>query len=171
MTDEGFEAAVREHRNRVHSHAFWLLRDAEEARDVSQEAMVRLWRNRSVVAEAAARSWLLRTTHRLCLDRLRRRAARPEVPEGPVTNRAACPDPAPDPERRASAASLGGVLERALHRLQPRDRAIVLLRDLEGVPYEEIADALDLPLGTVKAALHRSRERLREALLREGVHP
>ena len=170
MTDEGFELAVREHRNRVHSHAFWLVRDGEDARDISQEAMVRLWRHRSEVPDAAARTWLLRTTHRLCLDRLRRRAARPEVSEelSPVS---AWTDPAPDPERHAAAQALGGILERALGRLTPRDRAIVLLREVEGVPYEEIAETLGLPLGTVKAALHRSRERLRETLLRAGVHP
>ncbi len=170
MTDDGFELAVREHRNRVHSHAFWLLRDGEEARDVTQEAMVRLWRHRSEVADTAARAWLLRTTHRLSLDRLRRRAARPEVAEDPSAD-PAFSDPSPDPERRAAAASLGGILVRALGRLTPRDRAIVLLRDVEGIPYEEISGALRLPLGTVKAALHRSRERLREALLRAGVHP
>ncbi len=170
MTDEGFDLAVREHRNRVHSHAFWLLRDGEEARDILQEAMVRLWRHRSDVPDAAARAWLLRTTHRLCLDRLRRRAARPEFPEAPSPDPPSV-DPAPDPERNAASASLGLVLERALARLSSRDRAIVLLRDAEGLPYEEIAETLGLPLGTVKAALHRSRERLREVLLHEGVHP
>jgi hypothetical protein len=49
MTDEDFERAVREHRNRVHRHAFWLLQNGENARDVTQEAMVRLWRDRAVV--------------------------------------------------------------------------------------------------------------------------
>jgi RNA polymerase sigma factor (sigma-70 family) len=171
MTDEGFERAVREHRNRVHSHAVWLLRDGEEARDVSQEALVRLWRHRSDVPEAAARSWLLRTTHRLCLDRHRRGAARPEIAEGEATLEAQRADPAPDPERAAASAGLGGVLARALGRLAPRDRAIVLLREVEDLPYDEIAETLGIPLGTVKAALHRSREKLREALLRAGVHP
>jgi len=170
MTDEGFERAAREHRNRVNSHAFWLLQDREEARDVSQEALMRLWRHRSDVPEAAARSWLLRTTHRLCLDRHRRRAARPEAAEGPALETRS-PDPAPDPERAAGAVGLGRVLERALYRLGPRDRAIVLLRDVEGAPYEEIAETLGIPLGTVKAALHRSREKLRESLIRAGVHP
>ncbi len=170
MTDAGFDRAVGEHRNRVHSHAFWLLRDGEEARDVAQEAFVRLWRHRSDVPDAAARAWLLRTTHRLCLDRLRRRSAWQEAPESPAAD-PPWVDPAPGPERHAAAAILGAVLERALGRLTPRDRAIVLLRDVEEVPYEEIAETLRLPLGTVKAALHRSRERLRGALLREGVHP
>ncbi|MBZ5639951.1 MAG: RNA polymerase sigma factor [Acidobacteriia bacterium] len=170
MTDEGFERAVREHRNRVHSHAVWLLRDGEEARDVSQEALVRLWRHRSDVPDAAARSWLLRTTHRLCLDRHRRTAARPEVAEDD-SQEAQRADPAPDPERAAASSRLGGVLAGALERLAPRDRAIVLLREVEDLPYDEIAEALGIPLGTVKAALHRARERLRVTLLRAGVHP
>jgi RNA polymerase sigma-70 factor (ECF subfamily) len=170
MTDEGFERAIREHRNRVHSHALWLLRDGEDARDVSQEAMVRLWRHRNDVPEAAARNWLLRTTHRLCLDRHRRRAARPEVTEDEAPE-SRWADPSPGPEMAAAATTLGPILERALLRLTPRDRAMVLLREVEGVPYEEIAETLRIPLGTVKASLHRSREKLRLALVRMGVHP
>jgi RNA polymerase sigma-70 factor (ECF subfamily) len=170
MTDEGFERAVREHRHRVHSHAVWLLRDGEEARDVAQEALVRLWRHRDEVVEPAARSWLLRTTHRLCLDRHRRHAARPEGSEDNSRDPPVA-DPAPGPERIAASAVLGPILERALARLTPRDRAIVLLRDVEGLAYEDVAEYLRIPLGTVKAALHRCREKLRESLLRAGVHP
>lgn len=169
MNDEGFESSVRQHQHRVHSHAVWILHDAEEARDVTQEAMVSLWQHRSEVPEPAARSWLLRTSYRLCLDRLRRRAVRAAAAEDAMAAPQA--DPAPDPERLAVSAALGAQLERALLRLLPRDRAVVVLREVEGFSYDEIARLLDIPLGTVKAILHRSRERLCETLSREGVRP
>ncbi len=169
MTNEEFERVVRNHGSRVHSHAVWMLRDREEARDVSQEALVRLWKHRGEVHEAAAREWLLRTAHRLCIDRARRRAARREVPEGPAESEAA--DPAPDPARVLDSSRLGSRLESALLGLSPRNRAIVLLREVEGLGYEEVAEALGIPLGTLKAALHRSREKLREALAAAGVAP
>ena len=169
MNDAEFEGAVRQHSDRVHRHAIWVLQDREEARDVAQEALVSLWKHRTEVVEPAARSWLLRTTYRLCLDRLRRRRALAEV--GGESTVPVLPDPAPGPERAAASARLGDHLERALSTLPARDRAVVLLREVEGLPYDEIARALDLPLGTLKALLHRSRERLRVALVREGVRP
>jgi RNA polymerase sigma-70 factor (ECF subfamily) len=62
-------------------------------------------------------------------------------------------------------------LERALADLDQRDRAIVLLREVEGLGYEEIAEILDLKMGTLKATLHRTREKLRHALVRAEVTP
>ena len=169
MTDESYERAVREHKDRVFSHAVWLLRDREEARDAAQEALVRLWEHRAEVDEAVARAWLLTTVHRMGLDRHRRNAVR-AVADVPIES-AAGADPDPGPERRAAWSSVGGLLDKALGRLTDRDRAAVLLRDVEGFSYEEIAGTLGMPLGTVKATLHRSRERLRSSLQRAGVRP
>jgi RNA polymerase sigma-70 factor (ECF subfamily) len=105
----------------------------------------------------------------MCLDRHRRAAVR-AVSEVPAEE-AAGADLDPGPERRAAWSSVGALLERALGRLSERDRAAVLLRDVEGFSYDEIAAALGMPVGTVKAALHRSRERLRLSLERAGVRP
>ncbi len=169
MNDEAYERVVREHKDRVFSHAVWLLREREEARDVAQEALVRLWEHRAEVDEAAAKGWLLTTAHRMGLDRHRRSAVRAEV-DTPVED-AAGPDPNPGPEKRAAWSSVGGLLDRALGQLSDRDRAAVLLRDVEGFSYGEISGALGVSVGTVKAALHRSRERLRQNLARAGVRP
>lgn len=165
MTPSDFQAAVLEHKDRVHSYARYLLRDSEDARDVAQECLVRLWQHRDRVEPGVAcRSWLLRAAHNLCVDRLRRRRTRPEVPQLEDS-----PEPAdarPDPLRRAQSIQVGRLLERALLDLSERDRAIVLLREVEGLPYEEIASLLSLNLGTLKATLHRAREKLRTALTR-----
>lgn len=169
MTNAVFERVAREHKDRVFGHAVWMLRDREDAGDVAQEALMRLWQHRETVPVEAAKTWLLKTTHRLCVDRHRRRRTRREVPE----RYDAVPpsDPTPDPERRALGGSVGDALERALALLDDRDRAIVLLREVEGLAYEEIAETFGIPLGTLKAKLHRSREKLRDALVREGVCP
>ena len=169
MTDVGFERAVREHKDRVHTYAVWMLGEREEARDVSQEALVRLWQHRERVHEPAARTWLMRTTHHLCIDRLRRRSARPEVA---VENLAfALPDGKPSPERSSTSEQLGRAIKGALASLSPRDRSIVLMREVQGMAYEQIATVLDMPLGTLKATLHRCREKLREELSEAGIIP
>lgn len=170
MRDEAYEQAVRMHKDRVHSYATMILRDRAEAQDVAQEALVRLWEHRRTVDRQGVRRWLLRTAHNLCVDQIRRRKTRSEVGDGEsVMNQR--PDNAPNPERRTEAGELGGSIARALAALSPQDRAVVVMREVQGMPYDEIAAALDLPLGTLKARLHRARERLRSRLVRAGVTP
>ena len=170
MTTNEFEAAVMEHKDRVHNYARGILRDPEDAKDVAQECLIRLWRHREQIEPGTrCRSWLLRSAHNLCIDRLRRRSSRPEVVRD---EDAADPtDARPGPERLTSSAEVAGRLERALLGLDHRDRAIVLLREVEGLGYEEIAELLDLKMGTLKATLHRAREKLRHALAAAEVTP
>src|SRR5262245_58773850 len=170
MTTMEFQSAVMEHKDRVHSYARSILRDTEEARDVAQECLIRLWKHRErVEAGSGCKNWLLRSAHNLCIDRLRRKSSHPETPheDNPIEPR----DAKPGPERLAQSMQVGGRLERALMELDHRDRAIVLLREVEGLSYEEIAKTLGLKLGTLKATLHRSREKLRISLTRAEVTP
>lgn len=170
MTTVEFQSAVLEHKDRVHSYARSILRDPEDAKDVAQECLVRLWHHRERVEPGVGcRSWLLRSAHNLCIDRLRRRRSRPEVAHDESAYDTA--DGRPGPDRLVSSAEVGGRLERALLDLDHRDRAIVLLREVEGLTYEEIAEMLDLKMGTLKAILHRTREKLRHSLTRAEVTP
>ena len=169
MTMPEFQGSVLQLKDRVYSYARHMLRDAEEAQDVAQECFVKRWRNLDRVDPGpACKGWLLRTAHNLCVDRMRRRATRSEIRQDDA------PDPVdarPGPERLAGASQTGKLLEQALLGLSERDRAIVLLREVEGLPYEEIAQTLGMNMGTLKATLHRTRERLRRELIRAEVSP
>jgi len=170
MRDEAYEEVVRMHGDRIHTYATLILRDRAEAQDVAQEALVRLWENRRAVDGQGVRSWLMRTAHNLCIDQIRRRKTRSEVDDGEtVMNHR--PDTAPGPDQRTESGELRDSIEAALAALSPGDRAVVVMREVQGLPYDEIATALDLPLGTLKARLHRARERLRSKLVRAGVTP
>jgi RNA polymerase sigma-70 factor (ECF subfamily) len=81
------------------------------------------------------------------------------------------PDPAAGPHRRTRAAEIAEAIASALRRLGETDRTVILLREVQGLPYGEIARVLDQPLGTVKARLHRARDRMRRELLGAGVRP
>jgi RNA polymerase sigma-70 factor (ECF subfamily) len=138
-----------------------MLGDPEEARDVTQEAFLRLWEHHPDVVDEAAVSWLLRTTRRLCLDRIRRMSRR-------ATYALADLDPAEvdggavDGDERAA-------LREALAMLAFRDRAAIMLREVQGLSYAELATVLEMPVGSVKAALHRARQRLRDAMRMQEV--
>lgn len=169
MEREDYERAVREHKDRVHSHAAWVLHGLEDSRDVAQEALLRLWVHRSRVRPETVGSWLMKTTHNLCIDRLRRRNVRPEV--DPERLELMEDEGGHGPERSAHSAELGEAIARALEALSSRDRSVVLMREVHGMTYDEIAGCVDLPLGTLKSILHRSRERLRRTLTVAGVTP
>jgi RNA polymerase sigma-70 factor (ECF subfamily) len=169
MERDAFEQVVLEQKDRLFGYATMMLRDPAEAQDVAQETLVRLWQNRQQVDGAGARAWLKRTAHNLCIDRLRRRRTRSEI-DGDV-DRETRPDGEPGPQRLAASAELGRHIERCLGQLGEADRAVLVLRDVEGLPYDEVARVLDLPLGTLKARLHRARHNLRARLIRAGVTP
>lgn len=169
MGGEEFERVVAEQKDRIFSYAVALLRERAEAQDVAQEALIRLWRHRETVGPAGAPLWLRRTAHNLCIDHVRRRRSRGEVDV--ERSEAKDGDPGPGPVRLAESAELGREIERALGALPLGDRAVLVLREVQGLPYDEIAGILDLPLGTLKARLHRAREALRRRLIRAGVTP
>ena len=170
MKETEYESVVIMHKDRVHSYAMTILRNPVEAQEAVQEALIRLWEHRSTVPAGGARPWLLRTTHNLCIDHIRRRKVRSEVGTGEdyVESR---PDVAPGPQQLAESTDLRRSIDRALDALSPEDRAVIVMREVQHLAYEEIAEALELPLGTLKARLHRARERLRTKLFRAGVTP
>jgi RNA polymerase sigma-70 factor (ECF subfamily) len=165
MSPEEYRQAVHDHSDRVHAYAAWLLRDLEEARDVTQDAFMKLWINHALVHPGAARTWLLKAACRMCMDRVRRRPPRPlgrTIDLGALTHGKGL-SPLPDSiaidheQRRALTEALGA--------LPIRERALILLREVQNLSYEELSNVLDMPLGSIKGTLHRARERLREMVL------
>lgn len=137
-----------------------LLRDVEQARDVAQEATLRVLQSLARLdPRRPPRPWILRVTRNLVWDRLRRQRRRGHetLPDDLV----APPDIA-DPSLRAQRHERQRIVWRALSELPPDAREILVLRDYRDCSYAEIAEALSLPLGTVMSRLHRARARLGE---------
>lgn len=153
------DALLRPHRDRVYSFALRLLGDREDAADATQEVLVRLWQHGQGVPAERRTAWVLRVTRNVCFDVLRARRARPTsaLAAEPVSSE-------PGPDLAAEAGDLRPRLNAALSALPEPFRSIVVLREVEGLAYADIAEALDLPLTTVKVYLHRGRHRLRDAL-------
>jgi RNA polymerase sigma-70 factor (ECF subfamily) len=157
-------AALAAQRHRVYAFALRLTGCREDAADVTQEVLLRLWRHGDQVEEARRTAWTLRVTRNAAFDLLRRRQTRASftVTNNDLPDAARSGDHAPDTLTEASDLRLH--LDRALEALDEPYRSIVVLREIEDLPYQTIADTLDLPLNTLKVYLHRARRRLRDAL-------
>jgi RNA polymerase sigma-70 factor, ECF subfamily len=149
-----FEALVDLHRPVVIRVAGRIV-GSEDAEDVSQDAFLRAFhRLHQFRGDAPFRAWLLRITHNAALDHLARR--RPE-PVDPATLDTSSDSGARPPAERLELRERIERLERKLRGLAPAHRAVLVLRDAEGLSYEEIAAITDTPLGSVKGRLHRAR--------------
>lgn len=166
----GFESTVERHHRRIYSFAYYLLSSREEAEDVTQEVLLRLFRHRRRLDPEGLGTWLLRVTRNACYDLLRQRRSRREqtLPDDAA---AEIPDYASaTPEVRSEAAAFRRRLREELANLPEPHRSVVILREIQGLSYQEVADALEMPLNTVKVNLHRGRRRLRERLREEYPH-
>ena len=154
---------VAAYRHRVFGLAMRLLGDREDAADVTQDVLVRLWQRGGAVPPEQQTAWVLTVTRNACLDVLRKRQTR-ETYTPPAHDAAEATSMTHGPDVLAEASDFRARIERALAGLSEPYRSIVLLREVEDHTYEDIATAVGLPLNTVKVYLHRGRQRLRDAL-------
>ncbi len=160
---DAFAVLVRASIGRLDRVARLVVRDAELARDALQEAYIRAWRDLPRLREPERfDAWLHRLTINACIDVTRARGRR--VPEVQLT------DAIPHPPVADGVAALADrdVLDRALRRLTPEQRALVVLRFHLDLTLPEAAEVLDIPLGTAKSRLHRALETLRDVVTPDG---
>jgi RNA polymerase sigma-70 factor (ECF subfamily) len=157
-----FEQLVRAHQKRAFSVAFGILRDREEASDVCQEAFLRVLRSLDrFERDSRFYTWLYRIVVNLCLDVCRSR--RPHLPLDEVANFELV-SPVDDPAHAVSANERRAQLDAALAQLSPNHRTVLVLRELQGLSYKEIAASMRCSIGTVMSRLFHARRRLLEVL-------
>ena len=156
---EAFGTLVERYDRAVYHLAYRTVRDAEEARDVAQEAFFKAFRSlKTFRPDAKFSTWIFSITYHACCDRLarRKRYSNEELPD-----RA---DPGIGPEQEAIAGEEARRLRAAIARLPEKYRSVITLYHLQGRQYEEIAQVLEIPIGTVKTHLFRAKEQLRRML-------
>ena len=160
-----WEQIVTEHSARVYRLAYRLTGNQHDAEDLTQETFVRVFRSLSTYAPGTFEGWLHRITTNLFLDGVRRRRRIRMDPLGDdVGDVADLGSALGTPERGFEHANLDQDVQRALDALSPEFRAAVVLCDIEGLSYEEIAVTLGIKLGTVRSRIHRARAQLRASL-------
>ncbi|MDY7105723.1 MAG: sigma-70 family RNA polymerase sigma factor [Actinomycetota bacterium] len=157
-----WEEVAREHGRFIYTVAFRLTGEHDDAQDLTQEVLLRVRRGLANYQPGTIEGWLSRITTNAFLDQVRRAKRRQEstLPDEPDLVLPSAPSAEADFDRLG----LGADVQKALLALPAEYRAAVVLSDIVGLSYQEVADALDVPVGTVRSRIHRARSRLRTRL-------
>lgn len=166
---EAFNTLVLHYQDGVYALAYRILGEPAAAADVAQEAFITAYRHLRDYRGGSFRAWVFRIATNACYDELRRRKRRPamlfdDLPGAEADDGPALPADSPTPEQAAQQAELNRAIEHCIRALQPDQRLVLVLSDIEGLSYQEIADSAGLNLGTVKSRLSRARAGVRACL-------
>jgi RNA polymerase sigma-70 factor (ECF subfamily) len=167
-----FEQLIEAYQKKVYNLALRMTGNQEDAADLAQEAFIRVFRSISGFKEQSSFStWIYRITTNVCLDEIRKRKNRKVISidedihmdDGEMKRQIVSDDPLPD--EMAERAELRNIVNDAINSLPEDQKVVITLRDLNGLSYEEIAQVLGIPGGTVKSRINRARQALRNVLL------
>ncbi len=171
---DAFRVLVERYQKRVYALARSVLKDSEEAADVTQEAFIKAFRSlASFKGEAGFYTWIYRITNNLCIDFLRRHGgsetvpyddALPDTPAGEAPAAVLSTRLGTNPQRSVLRRELADKLEDALGQLPEKHRVILILREVDGLSYEELAETLEIPKGTVMSRLFHARAKMQAIL-------
>jgi len=162
-----FNFLVDQHKNRIFNYALYMLRNRMDAEDITQEVMIRTWQNINKFNFNAARSWIMRTTHNLCIDYLRKNqlSFQREIPiDNENENYLEDKSNEGNPVNVANKKMIGTKIKSAVDNLPEKLKSPFVLYELEGFKYREISKILDVSLNTVKVNLLRARKHLQKEL-------
>lgn len=164
-----FNALVLRFQDSVYALAYRIMGDSSSAADMAQEVFITAYRKLNTHRGGSFKSWLLRITANTCYDDLRRQKRRPaasleELPDAESGDGPALPDPAPSPEQATQQRELHLAIQNCISSLGADQRIVLVMSDVEGYSYQEIAEVTGVPQGTVKSRLSRARLGMRRCL-------
>ena len=160
-----FEQLVLKYQDRIYNLCRYMLQDAEDARDAAQDTFLKAYAALKTFApHASLYTWLYRITVNTCLDYGKKSRPEPFEDDSAIDN---LPSTQPSPERLYQSKETACLIEGAIRKLNHKLRAAIVLKEIQGLSYEEIADALGTSVGTVKSRISRAREELRRLLQKE----
>ena len=167
---QAFEELMQSHESRIYAIALRMMGNRDDAQDCAQEAMVRIYSAMgSFKGQSALATWIYRITMNTCLDELRRRKARKVTSLDSLVDNGWSPtDTGDTPEEHGLRVEKQNALNQAIQSLPDDMRAAIILRDVKGYSYDEIASILDANVGTIKSRISRGREKLREILSKQS---
>jgi RNA polymerase sigma-70 factor (ECF subfamily) len=172
---EAFEYLVTKYQKKVFNIALRLLGNYDDASELTQEAFIKIYKSiKNFKEESLLSTWIYRIATNVCLDELRKRKKRwvlsldEEIQSEDGGIHRQVEDDSPTPDVIAEINDTKNTINKAIRKLQEEHRIVLILRDLQGFSYEEIAKIINRPEGTVKSRINRARSELRELLLKNG---
>ena len=173
MTEDKFLELVYEHKAQIYQHILYLLGNRENAEDITQETFIKAWEHRSELRPKTARAWMLKCAQNLCFNLLKRQKFQVHLTEDNNTDvetaletlmHAHSGRSNPMPDEIVIQQELKDSVHCAIKKLPPDMRTVIIMRELNGMSFKEIAEVLEQPEGTVKSLVFRARKKLRELL-------
>lgn len=162
-----FESLIETYQKQIYNHAYRMMNNAEDAADLAQDSLVKAFLNIAKFrSDSLFSTWLFRITHNVCLDEIRKRNKVTILPAELQPDVASLD---PMPEEIYETKQVQGAILSALDQLTPAHKSVILLRDMEGYSYEEIAEITESTIGSVKSRISRGREQLKAILLKSNL--
>ena len=162
-----YHILIRQYKDRIYGYSFYMMKNRMDADDVTQEVLIKIWKNIDSFNYLSAKSWIMKTTHNLCIDYLRRRKRETEynfsvddVDESLINK----DGKKENPLFRIQLMNMKEKIKEALTRLPEKLRSVFILYEIEKFKYREIAKILDMPINSVKVYLLRARKELQKEL-------
>ena len=169
MTEAKFLVLVDKYQTQIYQHALYLLGNQEDAEDITQEIFIRAWKHRAKLRPETVRSWLLKCAQNLCFNLLKRHQFQMPLMEGEDAELEALLQTRtdrsnPTPDEIIIKQELKEFVQGAISKLPPDMRVVIIMRELDGMSFKEIAEVTKQSEGTVRSTACRARKKLRELL-------
>lgn len=165
--DVKYNILFKQYKNRIFGYSIYMLKDKDDAEDAAQEALIRIWENLDKFNLMAAKTWILRTTHNICIDKLRRRKREfdntisiNENIEETIGDESSTNNPFTNTYLRM----MNNKINEHIEELPENLKSVFVLYEVQGFKYKEISKILDIPINSVKVYLLRARKKLQEGL-------
>jgi RNA polymerase sigma-70 factor (ECF subfamily) len=166
MDQNEFRLFVKTNQSKIFRYAMNLLQKEEEAKDIVQEVLIKIWDRREDMQKIEnIDGWMFTVTRNLCIDRIRARKAHLDI-----STQVQVADKQDNPHEKTAKNQLMNLIKNLINEMPEKQKLVIHLRDIEGLSYDEIAQACGIPLAQVKVNLHRARLSLKEKIIQSGLY-
>ena len=160
-----YNSLISQLKNKIFNYALYMVNDRMDAEDITQDVFIKLWNNFEKINLIKAKSWLLKTTHNLCIDYLRKRKNKMNTSEGIEENTISIDNNfLNDPEISYRRNMMKKRINNSIKELPNKLKSVFVLYEIEGFKYREISETLNIPINSIKVYLLRARKKLQEDL-------
>ena len=168
MKKTQFKKLVARYKDLIYSHAYYFTGNNDDAADITQEVLLKLWHHLDKIAPGAMKSWLLKVTRNLCIDfnRQKRAIAFSTMTDNTNSDKFELEqiEAGVNPEQEAINIDVKDRILKAIQKLPPKIKDVIIMREIHDLKYEDIASSLNMPMNSIKVYLHRGRKLLFEYL-------